>query len=75
MESHARSIAKTISWRICATIITMLVVLVSTGKVLFAVEIGLIDTTIKLAVYFFHERAWNKVNYGRMVSKPAEYEI
>ena len=65
MDSKRRSVAKAISWRVLATIITTSVVYFSTGELKFAMEIGLIDTTIKLGVYFFHERAWNKVDYGR----------
>ena len=75
MESPKRSIAKTISWRLCATVITTLVVLGSTGKMAFALEIGLLDTTIKLGVYFFHERIWNTVNYGRIAPKNPDFEI
>ena len=74
MESKRRSLAKTLSWRLCATIITTAVVFASTGKFEFAFAIGLADTTIKLGVYFFHERMWNKSNFGRM-GKNVEYEI
>lgn len=74
MDSKRRSVAKAISWRILATIITTLVVYWSTGELKFAMEIGLIDTTVKLGVYFLHERTWNKVEYGRNIAK-VEYEI
>jgi uncharacterized membrane protein len=74
MESHARSIAKTLSWRLWATIITTLVVYATTKEFKFAMEIGLIDTTLKLGAYFFHERLWNKVDYGRVV-ETADFEI
>ena len=78
MESNKRSIAKTISWRICATVITTLVVLFTpsnSAKVAFALEIGFIDTTIKLGIYYLHERIWNTVNYGRIVPKNSDFEI
>ncbi len=75
MESHSRSIAKTLSWRLWATIITTAVVYFSTHEFKFAMEIGLLDTTIKLGAYFFHERLWNKVNFGRVVEAPSDFEI
>ncbi|MCW8133099.1 MAG: DUF2061 domain-containing protein [Planctomycetota bacterium] len=75
MESKRRSIAKTLSWRVWATIITAAVVYVSTNKLQFAMEIGLIDTTIKLGAYFFHERLWNKVGFGRGPSPKQDYQI
>jgi len=75
MESHSRSIAKTLSWRLWATIITTAVVYFSTHEFKFAMEIGLLDTTIKLGAYFFHERLWNKVSFGRAVESPSDFEI
>ena len=75
VESHKRSIAKTISWRIVATIITTFVVYVSTGKLNFALGIGFADTIIKFAIYFIHERIWNKINFGRIAPKNTDYEI
>jgi uncharacterized membrane protein len=74
MESHARSIAKTISWRILATIITTSVAYALKGEIAFALEIGALDTSIKLGVYFFHERMWNKINFGRLPTE-ADFEI
>ena len=72
-DSHSRSIVKTLSWRILATIITASVVLIITGKLRLAAEIGLIDTLIKLVIYYLHERIWNRVQYGQV--KPPEYTI
>jgi uncharacterized membrane protein len=80
MDSHARSVAKTISWRIVATIITSGVVfaisfvMANQDKARFALLIGGLDTSIKFGIYFLHERIWNKIDYGRAV-RPAEYEI
>ena len=75
MESKRRSFVKAISWRILATIITTSVVYATTHQMKFAMEIGLLDTSIKLGVYFMHERTWNKIDFGRELAKPAEYEI
>jgi len=74
MESTRRSIAKALSWRIVATIITSVLVYLFTGKGEFAATIGLVDTTIKFAIYFGHERLWNRIPYGREERQP-EYII
>jgi uncharacterized membrane protein len=74
MESKTRSILKTLSWRVWATVITFFVVLYATGKLSFAAEIGLADTVIKLGAYFFHERMWNRISWGRPKSA-MEYQI
>jgi uncharacterized membrane protein len=73
METRRRSMIKALSWRILAAIITTLVVLFMTGKMEFAAKVGALDTVIKLAIYFLHERAWNKINYGR-INTP-DYEV
>ena len=73
LETRKRSVAKSISWRIFAGVITAGVVLAMTGKGDFAAKIGVIDTTVKLVIYFLHERVWNKINYGR-VNAP-DYEV
>ena len=73
LETRRRSIAKAISWRILAAIITACVALGMTHKLDFAAKIGLIDTAVKLLIYFFHERIWNKVNYGRVPAP--DYEV
>lgn len=73
METRKRSIAKALSWRLFATVITTLVVLILTGQLIFAAKIGLLDTTIKLAAYFVHERLWLRVPYGRLTD--SDYQI
>jgi uncharacterized membrane protein len=73
-ETRRRSIVKSISWRIFAAIITGCVVYVITGKGDFAAKVGLIDTGVKLFIYFLHERAWDKISYGRVPAAP-DYEV
>lgn len=65
MESKRRSLAKALSWRVFATLITGFVAYFITGEIAFAVEIGVLDTSIKFATYYAHERAWLKIPYGR----------
>jgi uncharacterized membrane protein len=72
-ETKMRSVVKALSWRVLAGIITTSVVFFATGQVKFAAEIGLIDTLIKLVIYFMHERAWNRISFGRLESP--DYEV
>ena len=73
MESHKRSVLKTISWRVVATIITGVVTYVLTGRLDFAVTVGLADTFVKFFIYYVHERMWTRISYGKV--RPLEYEI
>jgi uncharacterized membrane protein len=72
-ETRKRSIVKALSWRVLAGIITSCVALAMTGQLEFAAKIGLIDTLVKLLIYFLHERIWNRINYGRIAAP--DYEV
>ena len=73
MESHVRSIIKALSWRVIATVVTFTIALLLTGTVEMAFKIGLLDTVIKLAAYYGHERTWMKLNFGKLQNP--DYEI
>ena len=64
-EKMKRSLVKTISWRIVGTIDTVVISLLITEKLTLALSIGLIELVSKMILYFFHERAWNKINWGK----------
>jgi len=72
IENHRRSIIKAVTWRIIALTVTSVVVFLFTQETVLAVEIGLIDSLIKLFTYYAHERAWNKIRFGR---EKIEYHI
>jgi len=73
VESHLRSIAKAVTWRVGGTLVTFAVAWVLTGQVELAAQIGLLDTVIKIGAFYGHERLWNRLQFGR--PKPPEYEI
>lgn len=70
-EARRRSIVKTISWRFWATMTTAALVLLFIGEVKVAFAIGGLEVVIKMLIYFLHERAWNKIKFGRREIKPA----
>ena len=72
IDHHWRSIVKAISYRITGTTTTILISLVITRQLKFALSIGLADVFIKILVYYLHERAWNKIKIGR---KSIDYQI
>ncbi len=73
MESHIRSIAKAMTWRTGGTVVTFFVAWVVTGDLSLAAGIGILDTVIKLGAFYVHERAWNRLSFGK--KKPPEYQI
>ena len=63
--SKTRSLAKSISWRIIGTSLTALLFYIFTGEAVnILVQFGIIDTVIKLASFYCHERVWNKIEWG-----------
>ena len=70
-ETHSRSVVKTLSWRVIATITTSLIVWALTRHFEFALLVGGLDTAIKLVLYFLHERAWDRSSFGRKTVTPA----
>ena len=64
-ESHSRSVAKAISWRVTGTIDTFIVSLFITGKFGVAGTIAATEFLTKIALYYGHERAWSFIQWGR----------
>ena len=71
METLSRSFLKTLSWRILATLTTAIIVYAFTGKLELAFAVGGIEAAAKMALYFFHERAWARVSYGKRLHPQA----
>lgn len=64
-ETALRSVVKSISWRVVGTVDTIVISWVITGEVALALSIGTIELVTKMALYFFHERAWNNIKWGK----------
>lgn len=73
MESHARSIVKSLSWRVIAFATTMITVYIYSKDVKAALVVGVGANSIKMFLYYFHERLWTKIKFG-MIKGP-EYQI
>lgn len=64
--THARSIAKTISWRTVGSLDTMLLGYIFTGSLVIAGSIASTEVITKIVLYYFHERGWSHVRWGRL---------
>ena len=63
-ETQQRTLAKTMTWRILATMTTALLVYLFTGDFTLALEIGALEVILKLLLYYFHERGWSYIPWG-----------
>jgi uncharacterized membrane protein len=64
-EKLSRSFIKSVSWRIIGTIDTILISYFVTGKIDFALSIGMIELITKMGLYVVHERVWNRFSWGK----------
>lgn len=64
-EQHGRSLAKAISYRVVSIIVDLTLVFLITKRVDLTLGVVIVSNTASVFVYYFHERAWNKVHLGR----------
>lgn len=64
LDSRKRHLAKTITWRTIGTIDTMTLAWIITGNPLSGLKIGLAEVLTKMLLYYLHERAWYRLDYG-----------
>lgn len=66
MSSTKRSATKTLTWRLVATTDTFLIAWLVTGEPLVGISIAGIEFFTKIVFYYIHERAWDRVDWGRI---------
>lgn len=73
-EKRYRSVLKGLTWRIFATLDTILISWLITSQLKFALSIGGIEVVTKIGLYYMHERTWNRIRLGKK-EKPIEFHI
>ena len=73
METHARTIIKSLTWRVGGMLLTVAMAWAITRKVEVAASIGAADTAVKLLAFYLHERLWLRIRFGRF--RGPDYEI
>ena len=69
-ETNKRSVVKGITWRLIATTTTMVIVYIFFGRLDLAIAAGLLESILKVGLYWWHERVWHKVRWGRNRIEP-----
>lgn len=62
--SIKRHLAKTVTWRVIGTIDTMLLAWLISGDPMTGLKVGGIEVVTKMILYYLHERAWYKFDFG-----------
>jgi sulfate adenylyltransferase large subunit len=64
-ETHARSLAKAVSWRATGSIDTFVVAFVITGNPKIAGSVAVTEIVTKILIYYLHERVWAWIPWGK----------
>jgi uncharacterized membrane protein len=64
-ETRKRSVVKSLSWRIICIIVSIITAYFLTGKLDVSVAIGTVYNAITMILYYFHERFWNMLEWGK----------
>ena len=65
-DSHSRSFLKGVTWRALGTLDTIVLSFIITGNIGDALKIGFTEVITKIILFYFHERLWNIIPYGRI---------
>lgn len=65
-DAHFRSVAKAISYRLCAAIVTTTIVFIFTRKIALSIGVGLVESVVKVIAYYLHERMWSQISIGKV---------
>ena len=64
-ELKKRTLLKTMTWRVTASLTTFLIAWILTGDLLIGISIGSIEAIAKIFLYYYHERIWNNINWAK----------
>ena len=65
IELKKRTVIKTLTWRITASLTTFLIAWILTGDLLIGISIGSVEAIAKIFLYYFHERIWNSISWAK----------
>jgi len=74
MDHPYRSIIKAVSWRVTGSIDTFVVSYIITGKAVLALSISGVEVFTKIFLFYFHERLWDRIKFGKK-KYVLDYEI
>ena len=65
IETRKRSVVKSIVWRIICIAVSIITAYLLTAKIELSVAIGSTYNAITMILYYFHERFWNRLEWGK----------
>jgi len=74
-ETKKRSLSKAMTWRIVAVIDLGIISYLITGSWQKTTLITLLFNLIQIVFYYFHERVWNRISWGKTKHPLSEIPI
>jgi len=65
VDLQKRTIAKTLTWRITASLTTFIIAWILTGDLLIGASIGTLEAITKIFLYYFYERIWDNIDWAK----------
>ncbi len=66
-ERHSRSVLKSLTWTLVAFLVTTVALFVIQRDLVAAAGEAVVIQIVKFIFFYFHERIWNKSNYGQSI--------
>ena len=63
-STRRRSVVKSLTWRALGSLDTFVLSYLITGNFIWAGTIASLEVVTKMVLYYFHERAWARINWG-----------
>lgn len=74
VEKAMRSLGKVVTWRILVTITNFVGGYLSSGSWKVGLGVAGFALVVNSVLYFFHERAWNRLDWGKAINEPKPTE-
>jgi len=68
-EKALRSLGKVVTWRILVTITNFIGGYLASGSWVVGLGVVSFALVVNSILYFFHERAWNKIDAGKEIKE------
>ena len=75
MESHIRSWVKSVTWRIVGIIILGIISYAVTHNWAQTTVITVFFHSVRLILYYFHERIWQRISWGKSKHPLACFQV
>jgi uncharacterized membrane protein len=73
-EKALRSLGKVITWRILVTITNTVGGFLASGSWMVGLGVASFALVVNSILYFFHERAWNRIDAGKTVDDSVQVQ-